>query len=401
MEISDVLIQLQHLQLSDYLSTATQKKVSLLSKGFFSLVSGPLSAQRVKVAAPVVAQVYKPTKYKIACSGYDHYALLNSLPSTTTFLVWNAYTRLITTQTNPQIQLLLSLDARFPKLRELKIRSSSHYSLAFIHNLPATLTHLSIMIPMANADHMGEYDHLPAGLVYLKVYQMFGRADNLPDNLQHLHIEALAVSRLDYLPPYLKSLTISSNLYGGSIMLDYLPAQLSTFSIDGANFNSTIDHLPEGLKKLIIRSKIFNQPVDHLSQGLRVLKLLGYFNRSVDFLPANLEVLVLGTYSLLCVLVTYEMHVSPSFSKHVDHLPDTLLSLTLDYKYSHNLENLPEGLVVLKFKKDRKVSRYLPNRVVLKTISQPFLHLSAFQRRLFFEEEVCIHLKPLFVLQLN
>ena len=124
-----------------------------------------------------------------------------------------------------------------------------------------------------------------------------------------------------------------------------------------SEFYNGIDGLPTELELLAIDcSTSFFEYVYNLPTGLKFLQLeSGDFNKSVDNLPQNLEVLLLGD----------------NFSQSVDNLPESLIGLKLGEKFSQSIENLPINLIYLNIcvnKYSNTILNFPPNLKYLKII---------------------------------
>ena len=100
----------------------------------------------------------------------------------------------------------------------------------------------------------------------------------------------------------------------------------------GHEFNSSIDKLPKNIK-VILLGDLFNKPVDNLNTGLEKLHFGEYFNNELNNLPITLRSLHLGLY----------------FNKPLDYLPNSLekLSFSQGSRYCGNFDNLPNSLIYL------------------------------------------------------
>ena len=117
-----------------------------------------------------------------------------------------------------------------------------------------------------------------------------------------------------------------------------------------SNFDKSVDNLPSNLT-LIILGDGFNKSVDNLPYSLTHLQLGFWFNKTVDNLPCSLTHLTLGKQfnqfvdNLPCSL-TY-LVLGEQFVKSIDNLPCSLTHLTLNSFFDQNLNNINSNIIML------------------------------------------------------
>ena len=127
----------------------------------------------------------------------------------------------------------------------------------------------------------------------------------------------------------LEELIIRSDFsnYPDNFLLGY---KLKFLHIDGS-FDNPIDNLPITLKHLILIGK-FSNNLDNLPTNLIKLKFTkgSKYNHPLDNLPNSLIILILD-------LLNYD--------HNFHNLPNSLKFLSLPYKNSNSIENLPHNLI--------------------------------------------------------
>lgn len=167
--------------------------------------------------------------------------------------------------------------------------------------LPISITHLSVSNPIVCKKF--NITKLPSHLTYLEIgfetYNNFWSAiDNLPPNLEELHVKGKFNLSCDNLPYGLKKLVIKSIMFNKS--LDNLPTSLEYLEIQSESSFSNIsfNSLPEYLTTLIINLKCSSANKLVLSKLPNSLKNLTLNNRNTDFeikFPESLEILDITT----------------------------------------------------------------------------------------------------------
>jgi hypothetical protein len=155
--------------------------------------------------------------------------------------------------------------------------------------------------------------------------------NNLP-TLNDLHISSRSIPPLKNLPISIKTLyikiighpNISKDQIDYMNMGDLLPNLLDLTFI--AHTDIDLDNLPASLKNLDIFS--YSKTIDHLPASLVSLIISKDFNQRIDNLPTSLQIL-----RFLFV-----------FDQPIDHLPSTLTHLQLGSAFNNRVDNLPSSL---------------------------------------------------------
>lgn len=162
---------------------------------------------------------------------------------------------------------------------------------------------------------------------------IFGRNFNQPvDNLLpvtilHLKFGTYFKQLINYLPKYLESLEfVSQSLFNHSI--DLLPINLKILIL-GNDFNKEVNNLPSKLQKLIFGND-FNKSIELLPIGLKYLKLGENFNQPINNLPSTINHLVLGKY----------------FNQTIEMLPSSIeiLEFSLNSNFTQSFDNIPSSI---------------------------------------------------------
>lgn len=114
--------------------------------------------------------------------------------------------------------------------------------------------------------------------------------------------------------------------------INWLPDNLQLLKL-GNYFDSSINISDSNVKKIFFGSQ-FNQPVDNLSNYLIVIKFGYKFNKSVNLLPSSLK----------------EIYFGKEFNQSVDNLPSSLILLEFSNDFNQSVDNLPNGLKYIRFK---------------------------------------------------
>ena len=133
--------------------------------------------------------------------------------------------------------------------------------------------------------------------------------------------------------------------------------------IFGMNFNQNIDYLPDNIEILVLSSE-FNKPVLKWPSNLKVLKFdacdyffNGYckFNHKLVNLP-NIKELMIGTF----------------YNHNIDDLPDSIekLYFTRSTHFNHPINKLPKNLKYINLGRFtiRSFNNIIPNKELLKNI---------------------------------
>jgi hypothetical protein len=188
-------------------------------------------------------------------------------------------------------------------------------------------------------------DGFPLSLRVLKFGYYFNQPiNNLPNNIIELSFGRSFDQPINNLPQNLKKLIIGE-----------LPISLNCLTNPIYNehvFNKQIDCLPPNLEILIL-SKKFNQTIDNLPVNLKQLTFGNDFNQKLDNLPPNLKQITLGEY----------------FDQNIDNLPNSIVDLFFD-KYSNfnqNIGKLPQNIEVLKFNDEfnQQINNYPQNLKII------------------------------------
>ena len=261
---------------------------------------------------------------------------------------------------NQSISNLINLT---PNLQSLVLGYNFNRSFGL---LPQTLRSLSF-------DYYFDYpiDSLPEALTILKLSIGFNQPMyHLPSSLISLEMSGLDFDHpIDNLPPNLKHLIIR-NISAFDRSIDNLP-NLETLTVCQI-FNQNLDNLPDSLRKLEFRcgngsgigcswhtdSNLENTmsfptryPIDHLPSSLIELTLPLDFNLIIDNLPSNLQILNLGcsfnqSINSLPQSLTH-LTLGESFNQEINHLPSSLKFLKLGRNFIQGVDHLPNGLTDL------------------------------------------------------
>lgn len=153
----------------------------------------------------------------------------------------------------------------------------------------------------------------------------------------------------------------------------------------GHEFNNSIDLLPNNIR-VIVLGDLFDKPIDNLHNGLEKIHLGEYFNKNLNNLPTTLKNIHIGLYYNKPVdflpngLEKITFSEGTRFSKSLDNLPNSLIYLEIPILFQNDINNLPESIEFLllgvKFnkkkynyfdnyeKKNKKKVNYLKNQII-------------------------------------
>lgn len=159
---------------------------------------------------------------------------------------------------------------------------------------------------------------------------------------------------VEQLPSSLLYLTFGDDFNQSVNCIEYWPPKLTHLSF-GRKFDQPVESLPSSLLSLTF-GEYFNKPVDHLSSSLLSLTFGDYFNKPVNHLPSKLKALTFGHYfnqsvDDLPLTVTHLILGCRHFNKPIDKLPPNLTHLALSYNFNHKIDRLPDSLTHLTFPK--------------------------------------------------
>ncbi len=131
--------------------------------------------------------------------------------------------------------------------------------------------------------------------------------------------------------------------------INFLPSNIEEIRL-GLNFSKPLTELPSELKSLYLHS---NVSLDNLSQVIENLYLGGIFNLPINNLPDGVKKICINSeffnYPIDNLPNTIEeLYLHGYFNQPIDNLPNSLKKLVVNCEnYTHNLTNLPSNLEIL------------------------------------------------------
>lgn len=231
-----------------------------------------------------------------------------------------------------------------PKLKKLNIVTEDYtHSLS---NLPVGIKYFNYSC-RNNIDHMG-LNFLPCGITavdlsscwcYYAEGSMLGNIGEImwPNTIKTIRMPRKYHKSLENLPYNLETLHIYCYY---EMVIQGLPPNLKNLIFDyQSNYSKSLDNLPPNLEVLEL-GNTFNREINKLPNSLQTLKFCetSKFDKPINKLPPNLKHLVLGR----------------RFNQSLDDLPDNLETLEIGEDFNQPIHKLPKKLRVLKFcKKSR------------------------------------------------
>ncbi len=141
------------------------------------------------------------------------------------------------------------------------------------------------------------------------------------------------------------------------------------------NINYCIENIKNFDKKKIIFGESFNLPIDNLPDFIEQIRLPFGYTHQLNNLPSGL--IYLGLYSdsyehqLNCLPENLKiLCVGNNLKYQLDNLPNSLKVLHINGKYSHPLDNLPNNLEELKINEPDNISmNNLPDSIKILLIN--------------------------------